>query len=413
MCIAARATNSAAFEGVVLSDMQSDRPPKVAPWNDPAIRGYASQAILLSILMLAGYGAATNAVANMRKLNILTDFGFLENTASFGINQSLISYSAESSNFRVFWVGLLNTLLVAAIGIVFTTILGFSLGIARLSKNWMVARLATVYVETLRNIPLLLQLLFIYNAVPLVLGLPEAKRSIPFASGFFVNQRGIVAPYPEVLDGFWLVWVALGAAIAGSYLYSRRAAALQSATGRQSPVLPVTFALLIGLPVLAYFIAGMPVKLEFPELGKFNLKGGFNISLEFIALTLGLVLYTATYIAEIVRAGILAVSHGQTEAAHALGLQPGPTLNLVVIPQAMRIIIPPLTSQYLNLTKNSTLAVFIGYADLVNVFAGSVLNNTGAAVQIMAMTMAVYLFISLVTSFAMNVYNARSSLVER
>ena len=393
--------------------MQSAGPPKVAPWNDPAIRGYATQAILLSILMLAGYGAVTNAVANMRKLNIPTDFGFLENTASFGINQALVSYSAESSNIRVFWVGLLNTLLVASVGIVLTSILGFSLGIARLSKNWMVSRLATVYVETLRNIPLLLILLFIYNAVPLVLSLPDAKQSIAFPGGFFVNKRGIVAPYPELLGGFWMVWVALAAALIGAYLYNRWARTRQAATGQQSPVLAVTLALLLGLPVLAYFLAGMPVKMEYPELGKFNLKGGFNISLELIALTLGLVLYTATYIAEIVRAGILAVSHGQTEAAHALGLQPGPTLNLVVIPQAMRIIIPPLTSQYLNLTKNSTLAVFIGYADLVNVFAGSVLNNTGAAVQVMAMTMAVYLFISLVTSFAMNVYNARSSLVER
>ena len=396
-----------------MSIVQTSGPPRVAPWNDPAIRGLATQAILLALIAGAAYLAGANALANMQKLNIPTNFAFLENTASFGINQALIGYSAESSNFRVFWVGLINTLLVAGIGIVLTTILGFSLGIARLSKNWMVAKFALVYVETLRNIPLLLQLLFIYNAVPLVLQLPEAKRSIALTGGAYLNQRGIVAPYPQLLDGAWMVFAAVLLAVVAVIAFRQWAVARQRATGLQSPVLAVSLGLLALLPLLAFFAAGMPVKMEYPVLGKFNLVGGFNISLELIALTLGLVLYTATYIAEIVRAGILAVSHGQTEAAHALGLQPGPTLNLVVIPQAMRIIIPPLTSQYLNLTKNSSLAVFIGYADLVNVFAGSVLNNTGAAVQVMAMTMAVYLTISLVTSLVMNIYNSRSALVER
>lgn len=387
--------------------------PRVSPWNDPKTRGYVAQIVLLAVIVVLGVAGARNALDNMERQHIPTGFGFLENTSSFGINQSLIPYSAQSTNLDVFFVGLLNTLLVAVIGIALTTILGFTLGVARLSKNWIVAKLAQVYVETLRNIPLLLQLLFIYNALPLVLQLPPAKQSIPLPGGLFLNQRGIIAPSPQFQAGFWLVLAAFAAAIALAAGYRFWAAARQRDTGQPSPVLAVTLAIVIGLPLLAFFAAGAPLTFDYPKLGKFNLTGGFSVSLELVALTLGLTLYTATYIAEIVRAGILAVSHGQTEAAHALGLQPGPTLNLVVIPQAMRVIIPPLTSQYLNLTKNSSLAVFIGYADLVNVFAGSVLNNTGAAVQVMAMTMAVYLAISLVTSLIMNIYNSRSALVER
>jgi general L-amino acid transport system permease protein len=297
------------------------------------------------------------------------------------------------------------------IGIVLATILGFLIGIARLSSNWLLQRLAGGYVELIRNLPLLFQILFWYLAV---LGtLPGPRQSISIFGEVFISNRGLFIPRPLYGDEF--VWVAaaflLGVvASIALRIWARRR---QEATGQQFPVLWTSLALIFGLTVVALIATGFPISFEKPALRGFNFAGGIRVIPEFVALLVALVTYTAAFIAEIVRAGILAVSHGQTEAAYSLGLRPGPTLRLVVIPQAMRVIIPPLTSQYLNLTKNSSLAVGIGYPDLFAVFAGTTLNQTGQAIEIIAITMAVYLLISLITSALMNWYNARVRLVER
>ncbi|MDE2578583.1 MAG: amino acid ABC transporter permease [Hyphomicrobiales bacterium] len=390
---------------------QTSAPPRISFWNDPFWRGLIFQAALALFVIALIWGAWSNALDNMARRGIPTDFSFWNKPASFDINQSLISYSAASENGRAFWVGLLNTLLVAAIGVVLSTIVGFAVGAARLSKSWLVAKLATIYVETIRNVPLLLQLLFWYNAV--LKPLPAPRNSVSIFNTLFLNNRGLFMPQPLPQAGFGAVWLALAAGIAAALALRFYARKRQRETGAQTPVGPLSVALIIGLPLIVYFMAGRPLAFDIPKLKGFNFDGGMRLTPEFVALELGLTLYTASFIAEIVRAGILAVPKGQSEAAAALGLRPGPTRKLVIVPQAMRVIIPPLTSQYLNLIKNSSLAVFIGYPDLVQVFAGTVLNNTGAAVQIICITMAVYLFISLVTSFAMNLYNKRMALKER
>lgn len=384
--------------------------------NDPRVRGAAYQAILLVVIVLVIYSASTNVIDNLRAAKIASGFGFLSTTSGFDINQTLVPYNAAEGTYgRAFVVGLLNTLLVSAIGIVLATLLGFTLGVARLSSNWVVAKVAMVYVEIIRNIPLLLQLLFWYIAV--LRPLPGARNSVRFGAGFFLNNRGLFTPKPITTQGAWFVLAAfvIGIVVAGSFaVWARRR---QAQSGRQYPVVWAAIGLVIGLPALVWILAslvgGNPITFDVPEQQRFNLRGGLQVYPEFVALTLGLVIYTAAFIAEVVRAGILAVSKGQTEAAHALGLRAGPTLKLVVIPQALRVIIPPLTSQYLNLTKNSSLAVAIGYPDLVQVFMGTVLNQTGQAVECVAITMAVYLVISLVTSTIMNDYNRRKALVER
>jgi general L-amino acid transport system permease protein len=387
-------------------------PPKVSVLYDPKIRSIGYQIILCGVIVFLVYAAIKNAADNLARAKIASGFGFWNQTAGFDISQTLISYSAQASTYgRAFWVGLLNTLLVAAIGIVLATILGFLVGIARLSKNWLLARLAGGYVELIRNLPLLLQLLFWYNAV--LKALPDLRDSYVVGGSVFLNNRGFFAPAPLWKSGVELVVGALVIGIVGAIAFRGWARKRQERTGQQAPVALVTLGLVIGLPLIAFFIAGMPVEFEYPEKGRFNIRGGIEIVPEFVALLFGLVIYTAAFIAEVVRAGILAVSRGQTEAAGALGLRAGPILNLVVIPQAMRVIIPPLTSQYLNLTKNSTLAVAVGYPDLVQIFTGTVLNQTGQAVEVVAITMAVYLTISLVTSMVMNWYNARIALVER
>ncbi len=397
-------TRDPRFEG-------SAEKPRVAFWNDPEKRGYLFQIVLFLLVGYLIYMAGSNAVDNLQKQKIASGFGFWNNTAGFDIGQRLISYETTSTYGRAFWVGLLNTLLVAVVGIFFATLLGFVIGVARLSKNFLINKLATIYVELIRNTPLLLQLLFWYNAV--LKALPEVRASLPLPGGAYLNTRGLFMPEPVPGDKFSIVLWVLAAGLAGYFLYGRWAKTKQEATGAQSPVLWVGLGLVVGVPLLVFLALGMPLSFNYPDLGRFNIRGGVQIYPEFVALTLGLVIYTASFIAEAVRAGIQAVSKGQTEASHALGLRPGPTLNLVVIPQAMRVIIPPLTSQYLNLTKNSSLAVAIGYPDLVQVFAGTVLNQTGQAVEVIAITMAVYLTISLVTSLGMNWYNARKALVER
>ncbi|MBI1201144.1 MAG: ABC transporter permease subunit [Rhodopseudomonas sp.] len=388
-----------------------DRPAKVAFYNDPKVRSVAYQVALCIVIGVLVYGAASNAIDNLEKAHIASGFGFWHNTAGFDISQTLISYSNLSTYGRAFWVGLLNTLLVAGLGIVFATILGFVVGIARLSTNFLVSKAATGYVETIRNIPLLLQLLFWYNAV--LKALPSLRESIVIPGGIFLNNRGLFLPAPIFKNGFLFVLIAFVIGVVVSVGFSVWARKRQERTGQQAPVFLTTLALVVGLPAIVLVAAGVPLEFAYPEAGRFNITGGLEVVPEFAALLFGLSIYTAAFIAEVVRAGITSVSRGQTEAAYSLGLLPGPTLRLVVVPQAMRVIIPPLTSQYLNLLKNSSLAVAIGYPDLVQVFTGTVLNQTGQALEVVAITMAVYLSISLFTSLAMNIYNSRFALVER
>lgn len=384
---------------------------RVVFYNDPKVRSVVYQVALTTVVLLLAYAAISNMFENLRRANIATGLGFWNNTAGFDISQTLIEYSASASTYgRAFWVGLLNTLLVAVLGIFFTTILGFAVGISRLSSNWLLAKFAAGYVEIIRNIPLLLQLLFWYNAV--LKALPDLRDSATFAGGF-LNNRGLFMPQPVPRPGFSMVLIALAVGIVGALAYRIWARRRQMQTGRQAPVLWVSLALVVGLPLFVFAAAGFPLEFNYPEKGRFNIRGGIEIIPEFAALLVGLVIYTAAFIAEVVRAGILAVSRGQSEAAYSLGLRPQPTLRLIVIPQAMRVIIPPLTSQYLNLVKNSSLAVAVGYPDLVQIFTGTVLNQTGQAVEVVAITMAVYLTISLATSLAMNIYNSRMSLAER
>ena len=377
----------------------------------PEVRQIAWQLALVVALAFAGYWVVTNVAANLRRQNIASGFDFLGRTAGFDISQSLIEYSNISTYGRSFWVGLLNTLLVAGLGIVAATVLGFLIGIARLSSNWLIAKLAAAYVETLRNIPLLLQLFFWYFAV--LKSLPPPRQSYALPGGFFLNVRGLNVPAPVPQSGFW--WVA--AAFAGGLVLAAAIAwwakRRQLLTGQRFPVFWTSLAVIIGLPLVVFLALGSPLSLEFPELRGFNFQGGINVQPELMALWVGLATYTASFIAEIVRSGILGVPKGQSEAAAALGLSRGQALRLVIVPQAARIVIPPMTNQYLNLTKNSSLAVAIGYPDFVSVFAGTVLNQTGQAVEVILMTMGVYLLISLVTSTFMNWFNRYMALVER
>ena len=384
---------------------------KTAIWNNPTFRSITFQAVAIVLIVWAGYSLFTNTLSNMERYGITTGFAFLDSTSGFGILMSLVEYDETHTYGDTFIVGLLNTLLVSVMGIVTATLLGFVIGVARLSKNWLISKVATVYVETLRNIPLLLQIFFWYFAV--LQTLPHPRDSYSLWGSVFLNGRGLYLPGPIPESGFGVVTATFVAGIIAAIVTVRWAHKRQEATGQQFPSFLASLGLIIVLPLLAFFAAGMPMSLDYPVLKGFNFGGGITVIPELMALWWALSLYTASFIAEIVRAGILAVSHGQTEAAHALGLRNGPTLRLVVIPQAMRVIIPPLTSQYLNLAKNSSLATAIGYPDLVGVFMGTTLNQTGQAVEIVAMTMAVYLIMSLGISALMNWYNSKMALVER
>jgi general L-amino acid transport system permease protein len=347
----------------------------------------------------------------MAARGVPTDFRFWNQRAGFDIDQHLIAYSAASTYGRAFFVGLLNTALVAAIGVVFATLLGFALGFARLSANVVLAKFAIAYVETLRNVPLLLQLLFWYNVALRVLPAPRFAISLP--GDIYLTNRGVALPEPVFAQNALFVLAAALAGIAAAFLFWRWAKTSTSVIGRGRLRSLILILLICAPPVAIYFALGEPIGWIAPQLKGFNFYGGWRILPELAALLLGLVLYTAAFIAEIVRAGIEAVAKGQSEAAQALGLSPAQTRRYVIVPQAMRLIVPPLTSQYLNLIKNSSLAVFIGYPDLVQVFAGTVLNQTGAAVPIIMTTMAVYLAISLATSLAMNSYNRHIARAER
>ena len=379
--------------------------------NDPKVRSIVLQLIALALVIFFGWMFVHNARENLAAQKIATGFGFLENTAGFGISQTLIPYSETSTYGRAFVVGLLNTLLVAVVGIILATIIGFLVGIGRLSKNFMIRLLSTCYVELLRNLPPLFQILFWYLAV--LSALPSPRQGINLFGEVIISNRGLIVPRPLFGEGTALVLWAIGLALLMIILIGGWARSRQEDTGQRFPMLWVGLGLIIVIPLIAMFWTNFPITFERPELKGFNFVGGVKVIPEFVALTVALATYTAAFIAENVRSGIQSVSHGQTEAAHSLGLRSGQTLRLVVIPQAMRVIIPPLTSQYLNLTKNSSLAVGIGYPDLVAVFAGTALNQTGQAIEIIAITMGVYLVLSIITSFIMNTYNKRVALIER
>jgi general L-amino acid transport system permease protein len=387
-------------------------PPARPPlWQDVRLRALLVQALALAGLVGVGVFIVSNTLANLSRQGIASGFDFLGRTAGFGISMSLIQYAEEHSYLRAFVVGLLNTMLVSALGIVLATILGFVVGILRLSRNWLVATLAAAYVELLRNLPLLLQIFFWYFAI--LRQLPGPRQSAALLDAFFLNNRGLFSPRPILEPGFGAIPLALAVALALVVAVARWARRRRDRTGQPFHTVYVSVAIVVGLPLLAAAATGFPIRWEFPVLQGFNFVGGMELIPELVALTVALSTYTAAFIAEIVRAGILGVSHGQTEAANALGLTRGQVLRLVVIPQALRIIVPPLTSQYLNLTKNSSLAAAIAYPDLVLVFAGTVLMQTGQAVEIIAITMAVYLCFSLLISLLMNWYNRRMALVER
>jgi general L-amino acid transport system permease protein len=396
---------------MAVEQVTSDAPAKAALWRRPIFRSTVFQVLLILAVVYVGNTLLNNTLYNLEQRGISTGFGFLDNEAGFGIVQSLIDYQETDTFGRTFLVGLFNTILVSFLGILLATLIGFLMGVARLSKNWLIAKLAMVYIETFRNIPLLLQIMFWYFIV--LDKLPGPRQSHEFADAIFLNKRGLYLPSPVFGSTFWLVSVAIVVAIIAVIVMVRWAHARQDRTGQQFHTVYFSIAILLGLPLLVFIAVGAPLSWELPALKGFNFKGGMVVIPELAALLLALSIYTAAFIAEAVRSGILAVSHGQTEAAYALGLRPGVTLRLVIIPQALRVIIPQLTSQYLNLTKNSSLATAVGYPDLVAVFAGTTLNQTGQAVEVIAMTMAVYLTLSLTISMFMNWYNKKKQLVER
>lgn len=369
--------------------------------------GFFLQILFVAALVWIGYEIVANARANLEAQRITSGFGFLKNTAGFDVSQNLIPYSGSDSYTRVFFVGLLNTLLVSIIGIFFATVIGFMVALGRLSPNWLLSRISGGYVELIRNLPLLFQILFWYLAV--LAALPNPRQSVSLFGSFFLSNRGFVVPKPIANPGIEPFAIAVLVGIAGALLLQRYARRQLFESGRLITIWPYVLGALIGLPLVTGLIFGAPVTFEIPELKGFNFSGGSRLIPEFVALTLALSTYTAAFIAEIVRAGIQSVHKGQMEAGASLGLHRGSTLRLIVVPQALRVILPPLTNQYLNLTKNSSLAVAIGYPDLFSVFAGTTLSQTGQAIEIIAITMGVYLLISLVTSAIMSFYGWRIS----
>ncbi|MAW86292.1 MAG: amino acid ABC transporter permease [Phyllobacteriaceae bacterium] len=393
------------------TDISGDRGSSAASWfYDPRIRGIVYQVLVFAGLVAFVWWITNNTIENLQRANIASGYDFLNSRAGFDIGQTPVEYTSDSTYGRAFVVGMINTVIVAFFGILTATIVGFLIGLGRLSHNWLIRKICMVYVEIFRNIPPLLVIFFWYFGVLSVL--PQPRDSVDMPLGAFLNNRGIFLPKAVWGEGAWLIALALVIAIAGAFLVRRWAWQRQMATGQPFPVLWTAIGLIVGLPLLAFLVTGFPLSWDLPTLGRFNLTGGIQIKPEFLSLFLALSFYTAAFIAEIVRAGILGVPRGQTEASYALGLRPGQTSRLVIVPQAMRIVIPPLTSQYLNLTKNSSLAIAIGYPDLVAV-GGTVLNQTGQAIEVVVIWMIVYLGLSLGTSLFMNWFNAKMALVER
>jgi general L-amino acid transport system permease protein len=384
-----------------------------SPWQNELVRGIILQFLVAAVVLSLTFFFVHNTAVNLHKRGIASGFGFLDGTAGFDISISLIPYSLQSTYGRAFLIGLLNTLLVSVLGIVLATLIGFVVGVARLSRNFLIAKLAAAYVDVIRNIPLLAQIIFWYFGV--LAALPGVRQSLDLLhlNLLFLNTRGLYMPAPILRPGFWIIPGALVVGIVAAFFVQRWAHRRQELTGRQFPSFWTGLALIIGLPLLVGFLGGFHMTFSLPVLKGFNFAGGMVVLPEFVAILLALSIYTAAFIAEIVRGGVQAISHGQTEAAYALGLKASLTTRLVILPQALRIIVPPLTSQFLNLTKNSSLAVVIGYPELVSVFMGTVLNQTGQAVEVIAITMGVYLVISIAISVLMNWYNRRIALVER
>ena len=380
-------------------------------WNDKDARSVLIQILTLAALLAFIAYIVSNAVANLEAIGKTFSFGFLSEPASYDINQTLIPYTSRSTHFEAAIVGLLNTLLVAACGIVLTTLLGFTLGVLRLSSNWLVNRMAYCWIEMTRNVPVLLHILLIHGII--VTSLPRPKQAIDVGGSFFLSNRGFFVPSPQFEPAFWAVAIAFVAAIVFAVGFSKYAHKVQDETGKHLPVFWVNLGAIVGLPLIVYFIAGMPMHWETPALKGFNFKGGMVLRPEFLALWLALSYYHGSFIAEIVRAGILSVSYGQTEASYALGLRPNRTLSLIIIPQALRVIVPPLASQYMNLAKNSSLAIAIGYMDLVATIGGISLMQTGKEMETMIIVLLTYLALSLSISAVMNWYNRRIKLVER
>jgi len=383
---------------------------KVPFFQDPKKRSIVFQFCTLAVVAMLGYYLFSNTVANLERQAIATGFGFLQKEASFEIGESVIPYSAADTYARALIVGVLNTLKVSFIGVIITVILGTLIGVARLSTNWLVSKMAAAYIEVFQDIPVLLQLFFFYTFFYEIL--PSPKQAINPISGVFLSNRGLVFAVPASHPAYKYIALVFGVGCLGVFFLYQWAKKRQDLTGQTFPVFRVSIAMLISLPLITWWLGGAPTKMNVPVLSGFNFKGGMNLSPEFAALLLGLVLYTAAFVAEAVRAGIQAVSKGQSEAAMSMGLKPGQVLNLVVLPQALRIIIPPLTSQMLNLTKNSSLAVAIGFPDFVSV-AGTAINQTGQAIEGVALIMIEYLCFSLLTSAFMHWYNKKMALVER
>ncbi|VVH66696.1 Amino acid ABC transporter, permease protein [uncultured Gammaproteobacteria bacterium] len=379
--------------------------------NNNQIRAFLFQVIILVLIASFFYNAAGNLLNNIESRGIHTGFDFLGVESGFDIAEHLIDYSSASSNLRVFYVGLINTVVVSVVGIIFASIIGLVIGIARLSNNWLIAKLAGGYIELFRNIPILLQILFWYNLV--LVSFPSPKQSFELFGSVFVNLRGIYLPKPIATEGFVWVMVALVLGIALRALVKRHFNRVHDESGVETNTLAYSLLLLLVLPVMVYLILGSPMVFDYPALKGFNFKGGMSLSPEFLSLAFALSIYTATYIAEAIRSGIESVSKGQKEAALAMGLTPRQSLRLVVLPQALKFAIPPIINQYLNLTKNSSLAAAIGYSELVSVFAGTMLNQVGQALEIIFMTMMVYLAISLVISLILNIVNHKMSIKER
>jgi len=391
--------------------IQESAPQAAVPfYNDPKKRSLLFQVATLFAVGLLAYYLISNTLTNVEKQSIATGFGFLGKEAAFEIGESPLRYSAADTYGRALVVGFLNTLIVSFVGIVITVILGTLIGIARLSSNWLVSKLAAAYIEVFQDIPVLLQLFFWYAFFYNVL--PSPRQALNPIMGVFLSNRGLVFAVPEAHPVYKYMGIAVVVAGVAIYFLRRWARHRQALTGQPFPIFRVSLALVVGFPLVTWAVGGAPTAMNVPALKGFNFTGGTNISPEFTALLLGLIFYTAAFVAEVVRAGIQSVSKGQTEAAMSLGLRPSRVLNLVILPQALRVIIPPMTSQMLNLTKNSSLAVAIGYPDFVSV-AGTTINQTGQAIEGVALMMIVYLTLSLLTSAFMNWYNKKMALVER